>query len=208
MCFGAAKAGPRLLYAAFEGCVGVTPTVRHELSRNATRHPTLPKGKAAAAFSRGGGYDSLLSARFQKSDEKERATAQFHLEAGTLPSDPPADLLQPPEGLEDGDAPIDGDHVGEAESIAVAMRTGVSILMTDEGGNAYAAHRGIKSLSFTRALMRLNTVEQPQDLFLTWKTVSRNHYTGREVPTGPSFFRPPPKQPGQAPPRSSPDGVH
>lgn len=192
MCFGAVPRGPRLMYYAYDGSVGVTPTIRHELRRNATRNGHLPKGKAANVFATNGGHDSLLDEPFQRRDEVERSTAHGHIQAKTLPQGPPAPLDESAEGQQAGDSPLDGDDIGEAEAIAVALRRKLPMLMTDRAGVNYAKHRGIDSESFTKALVRLSKSVSATELYKMWRDVKRNHYPGPEEVPGPLFFRVPP----------------
>jgi hypothetical protein len=194
ICFGALPRGPRLLNAAYAASVGATPTVRAELDHIAQQGAAGPRKVAATVFT-GRGRDTLVSIEFQRRDEPERETAIKHIAADTLPADGPAATDDTPKGRQAGNSPATGQHAGEAESIAVALRANLPILMTDNGGRKYAQHRGIDVESFTKALVRLNSEIPANELFRMWRTVRANHGTGPEVVTGPAYFQIPPPSP-------------
>lgn len=190
ICFGAIPAGPRLLNDAYSGSVGVTPTVRAELDRIALHGSASPRKIAAAVFT-GRGRDKLVSIEFQRCDETERATALHHISTKSVPENGPAPIDGSELGREPGDSPKEGEHAGEAESIAVALRTQMPLLMTDGDGTKYAEQRGLSVESFTRALVRLAPTIPANSLFQMWRNVSRDHGTGPEVVTGAAYFRMP-----------------
>ncbi len=203
LCFGAMPGGRKAFQSAFGGMVAVTPVVRAEVARIAGGSKGRDLQVSANQFS-GTHHEVLLDAPFLQRDVPERDKALARIAVHALPDGPPQPLDLSP-GSEAPGASKDQLHGGEAESIAVAMRDGAPLLMTDIDGRRYAEARAIPVESFTVALTRLGHRIKPQDLHGNWKRLRLSHYLGPETPSGQSWFRVPhEKRTMAAPPPAAP----
>lgn len=194
ICFGGLPNGPGLLLAAYGKTIAVTPTVRWELNRLARDEPNSARGIASGAFT--GRTGTLAHAMFQRRDEPERGTALGHIKRSLGPSSPPQPRDDSPAGQEPGQqSPMEGvEHAGEAETIAVAVRTRHGVLITDKGGRRYAVGRALTVQSFTASMIRLAGKYTALELYQLWlKAQDVPNYLGPERVRGSADFRVPTK---------------
>ena len=188
LSFGAVPQGASLLRELFDGSLASSPTVRHELATIASGYGRTLREKDAASKFQGRGAAILLDIGFEHVDVPERDFAQHHLSNKTVPlaGERAASVHGP---FPASPPPLTaGEHGGEAEAMAICLRTELPFLMNDPSATPYARARGLNPENAAQSLLRSSrSGPELHQIYLKMEKVTKSG----AVVSGPAWFRQP-----------------
>lgn len=197
LCFGAVPHGLSHLRTIFGSGLAAPPAVKAELLRLGSNQKKSLDVRSAAARFTGRAAGILADILLTWHDVPERDAVLMHLSGShahrsaiSLTTPPQAELLH--RAKSGAPVPVtSGDNAGEAEAIAVSVRTGLPLLMTDGKATQYARGRGVEVESAARSLLRLKPSLTPRQLFGICREMERRVGDVGDVVKGPMWFSAP-----------------
>jgi len=194
LSFGAIANGLDHLSRVFGGAIGSPPAVKAELVRISadSKHAADTKDAASKFLGKRSGF--LIDEPLLHQDVPERDAVLDHLNKGTLPTTPAS---TGPWEAEDpmvvGRPTITlGEDAGEAESIAVCVRTRLPLLLNEQPATKYAERRDLDVEPAAAALRRLGPAITPKQMYGLYRQMTKVNDGGVPAVTGYLWFTQPP----------------
>jgi hypothetical protein len=194
LSFGAISNGLEHLSRIFGGAIGSPPAVKTELLRIAadSKHSADTKDAASKYLGKKSGF--LIEAPLLHQDVPERDTVLEHLAKGTLPTAPGESAVwaeEDPKVVGHPEVTL-GQDAGEAESIAICVRTRLPLLLNEQPATKYAECRDLNVEPAAVALRRLGPAVTPKQMYGLYRQMTKVNDGGVAAVTGYLWFTQPP----------------